>query len=433
MSKTAHVTDRKMSEIKQEINKDPNMQLLIKHIRTGWPSSNTQVPSEIREYHKHREELSVDNGVIYKGQNILIPPRLRHDTLKKLHASHQGMEKSKRLARQCIFWPGMSKQIEDTVSNCESCIRHRNANCREPLMPHAIPDRPWQKVATDLLDFKGRTHLLLVDYYSRYPEVSELKDMSSRTVIRKTKSIFSRHGIPEELISDNGTQFTSQEFKEFSEDYDFKLTTISPRYPQSGGMHERAVQTVKDILYKCEETGDDPYIALLQYRNTPIDGISPAQALMSRTLRSNLPVSEKNLKPTLVDPKIFKRDRVKSQNNQRKYHDRSAKPLPELHEGDNVHFKLDPQKAWKPAVVTTKHDTPRSYMVKTDDGSEYRRNRRHLIKHRTSDLAEQEQSEPLTTTPTTQDETSPESSEDQSGFKVSRYGRIIKPNPKYQD
>jgi transposase InsO family protein len=91
----------------------------------------------------------------------------------------------------------------------------------------------------------GKAHLIVVDYYSRYPEVAELRNTKARTVISKTKSIFSRHGILDEVLSDNGPQYSSQEYQQFAKDYDFTHTTISPRYPQSGGLREKTVQTVK--------------------------------------------------------------------------------------------------------------------------------------------------------------------------------------------
>ena len=110
------------------------------------------------------------------------------------------------------------------------------------------------------------------------------------------KSFFSRHRIPTEVVSDNGIQYTAEEFQSFAKTYGFIHTTISPRYPQSGGVHEKTVQTVKNILFKCNETKQDPYLALLQYRNTPINGVSPAQALMNRQLNTTLATAPQNLK-----------------------------------------------------------------------------------------------------------------------------------------
>ena len=305
-----------------------------------------------------------------KAHNILIPPSLRADTLQNLHQSHQGIEKTKRLARESIFWPGMNSQIEELMSNCSTCLHHASANQREPLHLHEIPSRSWQKVGTDLFDWNGKPHLIVVDYYSRYPEVSELRNTKARTVINKTKSIFSRHGIPESVVPDNGPQYSSEEYKQFANDYHFIHNTISPRYPQSGGLHEKTVQTVKNLLEKCKVANQDPYLALLDCRNTPIDGVTPAQALMSRRLRSPLPISQRKLNPKPVNRTTFHAARQQQQQQQRKHYDRTAKSLPPLEKGDTVKFKKDPQAAWTRGTVIRKHEAPRSYVIKAENGTE---------------------------------------------------------------
>ena len=392
----------------------------------------------LRPYYPCRDELTTQNNLIFKAQNILIPPNLRADTLQKLHQSHQGIEKTKRLARESIFWPGMNSQIEQLVSTCPTCLHHANSNQREPLQPHDIPRRPWQKIGTDLFDWNGKPHLIVADYYSRYPEVAELRDTKATTVIQNTKSFFSRHGIPETVISDNGPQYSSAEYKHFANQYNFAHTTISPKYPQSGGLHEKTVQTVKHTLEKCRVTQQDPYLALRGYRNTSIDGVTPAQAFMSRRLRSNIPISQKRLQPETINHNQFQHTRIKQQQKQKKYFDKNSKSLPPLKKGDKVRFKKDPTSPWIPATVIDKHDTPRSYVIETNNGSRYRRNRIHL---------RQTQDPPLDLSPEAQFHItdSPETNVGQQPAtpnllpanspaaqpKTSRYGRVINPNPKY--
>ena len=134
-----------------------------------------------------------------------------------------------------------------------------------------FPERPWSRVGADFFFHKGSTYLLMIDYYSRDVEICQV-----------TKA-FSRQGIPDILFSDNGPQFSSCEFKQFAKDYGFEHITSSPRYPQSDGEEERAVQTLKAILNKT----NDEYLGLLSYRNTPLkNGYSPAQLNMGRRLKS---------------------------------------------------------------------------------------------------------------------------------------------------
>ena len=138
---------------------------------------------------------------------------------------------------------------------------------------------------------------------------------------------------------------------------------------------------MKNILLKCNETKQDPYLALLQYRNTPTNGVSPAQALMNRQLNTTLATAPQNLKSEPIDSAKFISQREKQQQKQKLYHDQSAKPLPELHDGESVRIKKSPEAKWEPAIVLrAKYQTPRSYLVQTSDGTVYRRNRRHLLK-----------------------------------------------------
>ncbi len=97
------------------------------------------------------------------------------------------------------------------------------------------------------------------------------------------KSVFARHGIPEVVVSDNGPQYTSQEFEEFAKTWNFQHQISSPAYPQSNGLAERTVQTVKNLLEKAKASGEDPYLSLLSCRNTQTsDAGSPSQLLMNR-------------------------------------------------------------------------------------------------------------------------------------------------------
>ncbi|XP_033127412.1 uncharacterized protein K02A2.6-like [Anneissia japonica] len=169
---------------------------------------------------------------------MIIPAKLRKQMIAKLHVSHQGIEKTKRLARDIMFWPGMNAQIADTVSRCEICLTHRNRNAKKTI-GHDIPTRPWQKVGMDLFELYAKDYLLIVDYYSGYFEINQLTSTKSNSVIKFCKQQFARHGIPSEVVSDNGPQFSSTEFKAFSKSYEFEHILVSPNYPQSNGRAER--------------------------------------------------------------------------------------------------------------------------------------------------------------------------------------------------
>ena len=162
-------------------------------------------------------------------------------------------------------------------------------------MPTALPAYPWQKIGTDLFMLDGTTYLIAVDYFSRYPEAVKLTTVTSQRVIEALKSIFSRYGIPEEIMSDNGPHYASQQFTDFARSNHFLHTTSSPHFPQSNGHVECAVKTVNKLLRGSQ----DPYLSLLSYRSTPLPwcGVSPAELLMGRQIRSNVPQVTETLTP----------------------------------------------------------------------------------------------------------------------------------------
>lgn len=368
------VSTDKMGELKEATRTDETLQQLKFTIRRGWPRKIGSLPQELQHYWNVRDELHEAEGLLFLGDRIVVPKKLRPDMLQLIHESHQSADKCKTRGRTVLYWPGMSQDIETIVGRCHICLKFRASNPKEPLIPHDVPERPWQKVAADIMTFKSRDYIVAVDCYSKYPEIALLENKTASNVIIHLKSIFARHGIPEEMMSDN-MPFASQEFTNFGRDWGIKLTTSSPNFPQSNGQSERAVQTLKRILKKADCEGRDPYVALLEYRNTPVAGalFSPAQMLMSRMLRAKLPARSRLLTPQVVSAQCQLQQR---QDKYKQYYDRGSKRLTELQPGSVVRVRHE--NVWEPAVVMRKEGHPRSYIV-TREGREYRRNRRHLM------------------------------------------------------
>jgi len=193
--------------------------------------------------------------------HIVVPISLQKEALKKLHQGHQGVEKCRLLAQISIWQPGLYSDIQDTVTLCAKF----NTSNKELLISSVLPEYLWQKLGSDLFHLKGNHYLLLVDYFSCYVEITKLASTTSSAVISGMKLIFARHDIPELLISDNGPQYVSKEFKEFSEKYNFKYITSSPHFPQSNGQVEKTVKTVKQLLSQSNDT----FLTLLTYQATP--------------------------------------------------------------------------------------------------------------------------------------------------------------------
>jgi len=230
-------------------------------------------------------------------------------------------------------------------------------------------------VGTDLFELKGKHYLLVVDYFSRYPEIIKITSTTSASTIVALKAIFSRHGIPEVVRSDNGPQYNSQEFTTFSESYGFKHITSSPLYPQSNGQAERTVQTVKKILRQSE----DIYSGLLVYRSTPLPWckLSPAELSMGRKLQTQLPLTDQQLIPQWSYLPDFRKVNKKFKKKQERDYNRQ-------HRAQELSSLPDDSEVWVtssnhpiPGRVVTSADTPRSYFVETPSG-QIRRNQQHL-------------------------------------------------------
>ena len=265
-------------------------------------------------------------------------------------------------------------------SNCTVCLEYRKSNTKEPLINHEVPQRAWSKVGTDLFCLNSENYIIIVDYYSKFPEIQKLEETTSSSVITALKSVFARYGIPDIVVSDNGPQYSSHEFKQFAQTWQFQHVTSSPGYAQSNGMTERSVQTIKHILKKSIKNGDDPYLTLLEYRNTPVDESlgSPSQLLMNRRTKTLIPISTELLKPEVKSEMKVQVHLENKQKQQKVYYDKRTSNLSKLEVGDSVRVQ-NRDKTWEPAKFVAKTKFPRSFIVQTK-GGEYRRNRRHLIK-----------------------------------------------------
>ena len=375
-----HFSENKLNSIKDATKDDEELTALKNIIINGWPERQRDTPQPIRKYWAYRDELSIEDGLIIKGDRIVIPRTLQEDILSKIHEAHQGVTKCQLRAKACVFWHNINRDIEGLVKACSLCQEYSRSLPREPLQPQEIPTGPWQTIGSDLFTLHGEDYLIVVDYYSKFPIIRRIPkgNSTSQTIITYLKQIFSEHGIPSKFISDNGSQYSSQLFKSFAHSWGFQHVTSSPIFPQSNGMAERYVQTVKNTVAKAMKDKRDVYLALLCIRTTPVDNQlpSPAELLFNRKIRSNLPTQIQNNNPD--KDKIA--DRLQSrQSNQKAHFDTRTKPQPPLITGQNVYIQDQTgKKRWHPAVVNKVRDEPRSYDVTTQQGTTLRRNRRHL-------------------------------------------------------
>ena len=301
---------------------------LRRYSTSGWPSKH-QVKDELACYWKVRGELTVWDDLLLYGTRIVVPQSQRAETLRKIHQGHQGIQKCRQRMSTAVWWPGVTQEIEKLVKSCPVCQK-TTTPAREPLLQSPLPDYPWERVATDLFELNDTVYLLLVDYYSRYIEVQKLRSPTSARIITAMKGVFARFGVPATVVSDNGPQYSSKEMREFAELYSFTHLTSSPYYPQANGLAERVVKTAKGLL----ENSPDPYMALLSYRATPLPwcGLSPAELLMGRRIRTDISQVKKQFVPNWPLMANFKVQDEKFKALQKRSYDKRhrVKQLPEL-------------------------------------------------------------------------------------------------------
>lgn len=363
------------ARLKQAIDEDETLQTIKFYVLNDWPKHKSAVRSDIKKFWHVKDDIYLHKDILFYKKRIIVPESLKAELLNIIHQSHQGVVSCKKQAQETIYYPGLSTDVENMVLNCPTCQKYSKSNPREPLMPHEIPQFPWQKIGIDFKSLGPMNFLVIVDYYSKFCIVNKLSTKTADSVISTLKNIFAINGIPLEIFSDNGPPFDSNDFHNFAKLYDIQLTTSSPYYPRSNGMVERMIQTVKALLTKAYQNKEDPFLAILNYNTTPKQDLpAPCQLLMGRRLRTKLPVSKEILKPNFPTKGVQTKLEA-NQSNQKKYYNVSTKQLPELTPNQSVLVQKK-IRDWKPGTIINKSG-PNDYNVLVDN-AEYRRNRQQL-------------------------------------------------------
>ena len=393
-----HLTETIVSAetIKSWTDKDPVLSRLRNIILTG-----TNIPHDIQElqpFIRCSSELSVTDGCLLRGSRVIVPSPGHSLVLSQLHETHPGISRMKSLARCYVWWPGIDKDIENVVATCQNCQENSIAPPQSVVHPWECPKSPWIRVHVDHAGpFMGHYFLILVDAYSRWIEVHQVPSITTETTVKTLRLIFSIHGLPMQLVSDNGPAFTSHDFKEFINRNGIRHTLTAPYHPRSNGLAERAVQTFKSTIKKMEGHLHERIPRfLLQYRITPqtTTGQSPAQLLMGRKLRTVL---------DLIHPDLSKKVQDKQE------HTTSRQPIRSFQVGDNLFARnYSGTPCWIPVIVT-KVTGPLSYWVETTSGKVMKRHTDQLRKRHidVNEICDEDETDECDDFPTTTDTCTP--------------------------
>ena len=345
---------------------DRSLSKVIRYTQSGWPG---QVPLKLKPFADRRNELTVEEGCLLWGYRVLIPEKLRRKLLQELHRDHPGVVRMKAIARSYMWWPGLDREIEQAAKGCQPCQAVKRAPLKSPLHPWVWPDKPWQRVHLDFAGpFQGSMFLVAVDAYSKWPEVRAMTSTTVTATLNVLRQWFCAHGIPEQLVTDNGPQFTADAFKHFTEMNGIRHTRCAPYHPASNGLAERFVQSFKQSLKASVNDGRSLTQRLssflLTYRTTAhaTTGVPPCKLLTGREFRTRL---------SLLRPDVgkFVRDR---QDAQKVSHDRRVRDRSFV-VGDRVLARnLRPGPDWIPGTIVEVLG-PVTYIVEVDGGQRWKR------------------------------------------------------------
>ncbi|XP_013136418.1 PREDICTED: uncharacterized protein K02A2.6-like, partial [Papilio polytes] len=281
------------NEIKRETVRDPILARVLLYIRDGWPAQCEL--TNLKPYWNRRNELYEELGCVMWGHRLVVPEKCKSQILKVIHEPHMGIVKSKALARSYVWWAGMDEAVERTCRECEVCAGQADAPPRQTPRMWPWPARPWTRLHLDFLGpIGGKSFLVVVDAMSKWIEVFHMTGVSANYLIDRLNELFSRFGIPKQIVTDNGTQFASKEFDFFNRYNGIQHIFTPPYHPSSNGLAENAVKTLKRIIKKALQEKRDVNRALwsflIYYRNVAhcTTGESPASLLLGRPIRTRL-------------------------------------------------------------------------------------------------------------------------------------------------
>ena len=331
-----------LSEIIEESKKDEKIQKVINCLKdNNWEEEI----DTLNEFYKIKSELTYKEGILLRGNQIIIPKSLQKKILSLAHEHHLGITRTKALLREKVWWPRINKQIEEVVLNCIACTAVSRPII-EPMKHNSIPlEKPWSKVHIDLCGpFPNGTYALgIIDSCSRFPDIYLTRNITSVSIIKYLKQCFSTHGYPSTIVTDNASNFTSIDISEFCEMYSINHHKATPYWPQANSEIERFYETlskfVKTLTAEGRNWEHEIFDFLLTYRNTPhsTTNVSPAQLLMNKQLRDKIPFID-NKKSKMFN-EVVKRDQMKKEKHKEYYDNRNHVKENNIQVGDNVLMK----------------------------------------------------------------------------------------------
>ncbi|CAL8106073.1 unnamed protein product [Orchesella dallaii] len=294
------------AKIRKATRCDSVLSKVLQYNEVGWPSEIDKDQAELSSYFTRKDEISVIQDIVMWGVRVIIPKVLRKQMLEQLHEAHFGIVRMKNIARQHIYWPNIDKDVEEIAKKCTQCMEQKPNPQSAPLHPWVYPEKPWQRIHMDLAGpFHNKMWLLIVDAHSKWPKIFCMNEnTSTAAVVDKLKEVFARFGLPMQIVTDNGRQFTSEEFEQFCKLNGIKHLCSSVYHPRSNGEAERLVRTFKEGMRgESKNLNHRLQTFLLHYRasSNATTGCSPSELLQGRKLRMRIDLVKPDIQTSVAD------------------------------------------------------------------------------------------------------------------------------------
>ena len=262
------IFSNKLDRLRKSTVQDNQLTRLSCYINTGFPCDKKNLPKGLHEFWNHREALSIESRLITCGNRIIVPKEMRPEMLQFIHEGHWGKERCLLQARNTVFWPKMTHDIQELTERCIICQEHGKS---QPIIgtTQELPPFPWHTLATDIFYWKRMDFLIVTDVFSKYFLVRKLANSTSAAVCAELATIVTELGLPHIIRSDNGPCYNSKEFQQLLQCYNITHHTSSPHHPRSNGFVERMVGVARKLMDKAGKEGKPWISGLYEYRVIP--------------------------------------------------------------------------------------------------------------------------------------------------------------------
>ena len=231
----------KLDQLRKSTAQDEQLTRLKGYISTGFPCDKKNLLTDLHEFWPHKEMLSIKSGLITCGNRIIVPKDMRPEMLQYIHKEQQGKERCLLRARNTVFWPKMTYNIQQLIEKCIICQEYGKS---QPIIgtTSELPPFPWHTLVTDMIYWKRMDFLIVADVFSKYIIGRRLPNSTSTAVCIELSMIVTKLGLSHIIGSDNSPCYNSKEFQQFLQHYNITHQTSSPNHPRSNGFVKRMVR-----------------------------------------------------------------------------------------------------------------------------------------------------------------------------------------------